>query len=312
MDRKKLQDLKILLLILPVAAVVFTSGCTSGGGGTVSFGPGVQIVTWEPDLKTQAYNSGDTVKLLLKVQNQGEFDAENVKAKLFGINLDEWGNGWSAEDDLGTLQAANEEYNTPGESKTKQWLLKAPDLEKGIEINYHPKVRVYYDYKTLATKTITVVDKTELRRIIQQGRTLPSAGPTTNTYGPLTVEITTGNFVKTGDNNHYLPINIKIRNTGSGSVSNEDTYSYGDEYDYPITVKVTLPSTLNIVEGEDCSSSGQTVEMWQGQEADITCKVSVSDVDISQDETIRVEADYRYQIDATTEVRVIGQQDTWW
>jgi hypothetical protein len=306
------KNLKALLLAFPIVAVILVSGCTDGGS-TISFGPGVQIVTWEPDLKTTSYNSDDQVKLLLKIQNTGEYDARDVTAQLFGININDWGGIWSDYETLGDLLAADEQYGTEGESKTHRWILDAPGLPKGTDLSYTPTVRVAYDYKTVAIKPITIVDRDELMRLIQDGRSIPGES-TTYTHGPLSVQITTGNFVKTERRDPYFPIHISVRNSGTGLVSEEGSYGVGgwDELDYPVDISVKLPSTMNIVGGQDCSSSGSTVEMWQGDEAEITCEVAVDDVEISQKEVIRVDVNYRYEIDASTTVRVIGEGQDYW
>ncbi len=295
-----------VLPLVVIAVVVAASGCTNTGS-TVSFGPGVSIVTWEPELKNQDYNSGDRVKLLLKVKNLGEMDAKDVRAKVYGIDLSSWGGTWSDEEDLGDLKAANEQYGTEGESRTKNWILEAPDLPKGTDVVYEPKVRVSYDYRTVATKPVTIVDREELRNLINQGKSIPSES-TKYTAGPLSVEISTGNFIKTGGRDPYMPIHISIKNSGNGIVSSEGYggFGWGGEYDYPVEVSVKLPDSMSITGGEDCDSSGKTVEMWGGKEAEITCEVSVMDVDISQKDVIEVDVDYRYQVDATTRVRVIG------
>ncbi len=305
-SRYKLGEILVVTLIM---LIVLSSGCVfpGGGGETVKFGPGVRIITWEPDLKGQPYLSGDRVKLLLKVQNMGEYDAKDVRAELYGISLTEWGAVWS-EEDLGDLKAANEQYNTPGETRTKQWILEAPVLPKGTEVLYEPKVRVSYDYTTVATKPVTIVDADELRRLIHQGKTIPGE-PTRYTSGPLSVEIITGDFIKTEGRDPYLPIHIIIRNIGEGTISNEGYYGWGDvEMDYPIEVTVKVPHTMHIVGGEECTGGSEVIEMWQGREAEVTCEVTVEPVEISQKEIIEVDVKYRYQVDATTQVKVIGEE----
>ena len=79
---------KYTLLVLPVLAVVLMSGCVSGPAAG-ALGPGVVITDFKPDFTT--VNSGDSVKLQLKLQNQGEVRAENAVAQIAGIDLSEWG-----------------------------------------------------------------------------------------------------------------------------------------------------------------------------------------------------------------------------
>ena len=80
--------LKLLVLILPIAAVVFVSGCTTGGIG--ASGPGIVVLNWEPD--HSSVESYDDVQLRLKVQNQGGEEAYNVRALITVLTFggDEW------------------------------------------------------------------------------------------------------------------------------------------------------------------------------------------------------------------------------
>jgi len=305
-----------LLLILPVIAVVIASGCI--GTTTPSTGPGVSILDFKPDFE-QLY-SGEKVKLQLKVQNLGEVEAENVRAEITGIDINEWrGFGAAfAEKDLGDLLPYDTVTNTPGEVKTVQWTdLYAPDLARGIEFPYEPIVRVSYDYRTTAYKPITLVDADELRAIKQQGKTLPSR-VTEYSSGPMTVEIRTGDFVKTsgmfGETYDIFPIYVKIINTlwESGGSATQKTFAGFGEADYPVYVTITPPSGTNFVFsgfGDDCGTA-VLVDLWQGKDAEITCEFEVTNPPtIREEKLITVELDYRYRIDATTQIKVIGTEE---
>jgi hypothetical protein len=304
------------LLFLSLIAVVVVSGCN--GTSTTGTGPGVSILEFTPDF-TQVF-SDEKVKLQLKVQNLGEAKAENVRAEITGIDIDEWrGFGVTfAQKELGDLIAYDSATTTPGEVKTVQWSdLYAPTLAKGIEFTYAPIVRVSYDYETKSIKKITLVDADELRSIQQRGGTLPSES-TQYSAGPLSVEIKTGDYVKTsgmfGDTYDIFPIYIKIINTeweGGGSVMPETFLGFGDE-DYPVHVEITPPSGTNFVFsgfGQDCGSS-MVVDLWKGKDAEITCELEVTNPPtIRQDGLITVDLEYRYRIDATTQITVIGTEE---
>ncbi len=315
------------LLILPLLAVVFVSGCV-GGGNTGTSGNGVVILEFRPDF-TQVY-SDDPVKLQLRIQNQGEVRARNVKAELTGINTAEWqqlGYGITTTEYLGDLQPYDPATNTPGAIKTKTWYLRAPMLAKGIDFTYTPIAKVGYDYTTTAQKPITIVDEDELRRIKQQGGTLPS-GITTYTAGPLAVEITTGDYVKTestgGTTYDVFPIHIKITNLriGNGAPTKED-FSYGgfigglyEEYDYPISVEITPPTGTNFVSSgfggyDDCTTGTIIKDMWNADEAQISCELEVtSPPSYREERLLTVKINYRYQLESTTSIRVFGTQQT--
>ena len=315
-----------LLAILPVLAVIAISGCTAlngigGNSNAVATGPGVAIQDWKPDFSKLF--SGEQLALQLRIQNQGQTRAKNVVAEVTGIDLSEWGTGgFNNYENLGDLIASDPVSNTAGETRTVQFQnLRAPQLAKGISFTYTPVARVSYDYATTAHKPITIVDQAELRRIQQQGKTLPSK-PATFTAGPLSVDILTGNYVKTGSGfgqtYDIFPIKVKITNTGGGTVvpkgflPGTSGYGFGQTKNYPVDVKITPPTGTTFVfsgfgGSDDCSAFQVTKDLWQGQDADITCELQVTNPpSISQEKLITVELSYRYFKDATTSVTVDG------
>lgn len=311
-----------ILLILP-ALVLLTSGCTWPPGGVTSIGSGVAINEFIPSLST--VNSGDEVKLMLKIENKGSTDALNVKAELTGINLDEWTAlfGDLFTETIGTLHGVDKEGNIPGGTSQKQWTLEAPMLPKGTSHDYNPEVRVSYDYKTTATRAVTIVDKDELQRIVQRGGSLPSSRPTEYSDGPIQVDIVTKN-VKTskemGRNYDIFPVHIRITNkdwSAGGTLINDQSLGVGyggigTNLLYPIQIRITPPIGTAFVfsnvfaENDDCSSV-LVKEMWKGHETELTCELEVVDPpNYKEDRLITVELTYRYQLPATTQVQVFG------
>jgi hypothetical protein len=320
MATKTLRDLRLLGFLAVVSLVVFTSGCTApGSSGGISYGKGVIIQGFESDMGSLSVESGDEISLMLKVQNQGELDALNVEAKIIGIDLDEWGTGfaWSDDKNLGDLHPPDPITKTEGQSKTTQWNLEAPELPTGTEFSYEPRVRVFYDYETKAVKPITLVDVDELKTIIQQGKTL-SGEATRSSAGPMTIEIRTGDFVKTQNYDDPFPLNVFITNdlweTG-GSVTEGSGYYGGwgfDKFQYPVKVTLTLPSGMSLVSSEGCSTSGEWVNLWKGKSAEITCEVRITDPpEYRQEKVIQAKVEYRYYLDALTTINVIGTEEDW-
>jgi hypothetical protein len=259
MAARNIPVMKNIVFLIAVSSAILVSGCVNDNHG-ISYGNGVLITAFESDLGATAVQSEDDVGLMLKVQNQGEVDATNVEAQIMGIDLDEWGTGFSWSGDkkqLGTLLAADPVTKTQGQIKTAQWTLTAPNLPSGTELTYEPRVRTFYDYRTRATKSVTLVDVEELRRIIQQGRSLPG-GSTRSSAGPLSVEVRTGDFVKTQNYDDPFPLNIFITNMiweSGGSVIEGSGYYGGwvsEDLRYPVKVTITLP--------EGMSLTGETTE----------------------------------------------------
>ncbi|MBU0953680.1 MAG: hypothetical protein KKA90_04685 [Nanoarchaeota archaeon] len=322
-----------LVALLSVVVVLGVSGCTGldflgwgqSSGGT---GPGVAILDFLPDFDDVF--SGESVRFQLRVQNQGEVRARNVVAELTGIDVSEWGmlGGTFTSKQLGDLLPYDPVTNIPGEIESATFTnLHAPSISKGLQHTYTPRVRVSYDYATVAQKPITVVDAEELTNIKQRGGTLPSK-VTTYTQGPLAVEITMQDYKKTsgvgifGDSYDIFPVHIKITNllhSSGGNVIQKTAFGgaggYGifDTATHPVTVKIEPPSGTQFVYssfGDDCSSFSVPVDLFQGRDADITCELVITNPPIIQEERIlKVELDYRYYVDAVTQIQVSGNKD---
>lgn len=287
------------LLPIMLIFVLLASGCTSSGGGT---GPGVVILSFEPDFAS--VESRDDVRLIVRVQNQGGMEAENLEAELAGIDPAEWGVFIRTKQlgSSGRMIPPRPQYGTEGETDMVTWDLKAPDLAGTLTQTYNPSVRVYYRYQTAATKPITLVNEDELRRLIQMGKSLPTK-EAAYTAGPLAVNIITGKYIKSTDEwGRTFPITIHIENTGSGAPSPK--YRGFEKEDYPVNVRINLPGGLSTA--GDCQTY-QTVDLWKGKSYDLTCDLRITNAPhIAEERTIEVKLDYDYYVDATTSVTVTG------
>jgi hypothetical protein len=286
------------LLILSVLTVVFVSGCIGDGPQGPTLGNGVSITAFEFDMPS--YESEDGVRLSLKVKNLGGVAAEEVLARLSGIDEDEWDIS-DTDEEIDDLSPPNVEFGTEGEERTVTWELEAPELPPGLSQTYRPAARVYYEYKTEATKPITLVNENEFRRLYQQGQTI-SSGSTQVSAGPLSVEIS-GKPVKIRDD-PVVPISFKITNSGNGVVASRS----GDvEDDYKVRLTIELPSEMSFE--DDCSKyrSGDEVFLWRGEDIDVVCDVEISRApDIAVEKTIRVTLEYEYYVDTSTSITVTG------
>jgi len=305
MKVKQPKGMKMLLLILPLLSVVAISGCTGTTTGP-TFGNGVVILNWEPTLSS--VESGDNLQLRIRVQNQGELTASNVNAVITGIVPDEWQISLN-QANFGDLAPPDRVQNTAGQTKQETFDAVAPNLPKGTTQQFTSQIRVFYTYRTTASKLITVVNDQELKRLQDEGKTLPSKD-TTSSAGPLKVTINAGKFLKSKEAglsfSRTFPITIDIQNIGGGVVSTQGTSTN----DYKVKFAIQTPSRLAI----DCANSGSffsnTVTLWKGQTATITCNVRINSPPISsEEENIKVILDYDYYIDASTTVTVTGIQE---
>jgi len=313
-EKKKMN----FLLLLPILAIVFVSGCTFPGGGTdTSKGPGVVIKSFIPELDN--VRSNEEVNLRGEIQNQGEARARNVVAELINIDVNEWGGfGTIAFQNLGDLLPFDPVAKTPGQTKQVAFTkLRAPSLPKNVQFTYEPTLRISYDYSTSTIKPISAIDADELTNIRLRGGTLPTK-PTQFTAGPLSVDIKTGDFVTTqdqfGTTYDIFPVNIRIDNTqwASGGTVEPEVLAIGQER-YPVRVKIEPPSWATFVftgfsGSQDCGSF-LTVDLFRGSNAEITCELQViSPPTVRTEGQIKVDLEYRYHIDKPTQIRVTGTQ----
>ncbi len=306
------------LLILPVA-VVLVSGCINLGGDTGVTGNGIVITKFEPSLKS--VESADDLILHLEVQNQGDVIGR-AAAKLIGIYPQDWG-VFQTDQLLDELRPADRERGTEGQIATADWRLTTPDLKRGERRTYDPMVRVFYSYETKVTKPITFVTSDELRRIVQNGESL-YADPTITSAGPLSVEVRTGEFVRTKDNwqQSYFPVQIDIENTGGGLIAGEN---------YPIGIEIEPPAgtmfkgdcpprsqtewggtfyDMHLPVGLTRPVSPKTIVMWNGRDTKVTCELKViTPPDYRQERELTVTLKYIYYTDQSTQIDVTGTEE---
>lgn len=307
MKEKHSRNLKPLLLLVPILAVVAISGCTQSTGPT--FGNGVTILNWEPTFSS--VESNDQLQLRIRVQNQGEVTAKNVNAILTGINVDEWGGfGVGNAINFNDLSPPDRIQNTAGQIRESSFSLAAPKIPKGTTQQYSPQVRVFYEYKTTAIKSITLVNENELRRLQDQSKTLSSTDTVTSA-GPLKVTVNTGKFIKARETGSYssntFPITIDIQNIGGGVVAR---YNMPQD-DYKVNVAIEFPSRLQPI---DCGTFlSNYVTLWKGQTASISCNLRISNPPLaSEAANIKITLSYGYYIDSTTTVTVTGTEESFY
>ncbi len=311
--------MNVKLLLILASIVILASGCTNIGlGGEGVSGNGIVITNFEPTLSN--IQSDDEVVLHLEVQNTG--DAIGMAAaELIGIYTQDW-NVFNTEQLIGELLPADEEAGTEGQLGTLYWRLRAPELQRGEKRTYEPIARMFYSYETRIIKPITFLTSEELRRAVQNGEALPSE-PAVVSAGPLSVDVRTGEFVRTKDDweQSYFPIEIRIQNTGGGLIAGEN---------YPIGIEVINPPGT-IFRG-DCPRMSQTewmtfdsqllpagltrpispkaIYLWDGKETTVTCELKVvNPPQYRESRELKVVLKYIYYQDAKIPITVTGTRE---
>jgi hypothetical protein len=319
-----LKNAKFLLLLCVIAVVVTTSGCTVPGN-TVTGGPGLVIETF----KTTPDNieSNEHVGVQLEARNMGGYNGQagmgvQAVAEIMAIDPIEWRVTPSAAMNFGPLLMPDPESQTQGGLGKVNWELIAPPLKRGTTKTYQILGRVYYPYETKVIKPVWFVTTEEMRRIVQNGEALAS-DPQTQSAGPLTVTVTTGNFVRATDwRNTKFQLQIKIDNTGGGVIIGKD---------YPIAVTVDYPTWVMPAGGGQCPPQDMWataiyatsvplvlpqpigrafVKMWNSRSTDITCEFSIVQPPSSRTSgDFKVTLGYIYSVDTSTQITVKGMEE---
>ena len=312
------------LVLLFVITVLMSSGCVNPlGGGQTSYTTGPGIVIEKFDTPLGMVESGEATNLHLEIRNQGEYDGElgigaPAIVELMQIDPSEWIIEPSPIMDLGTVLAPDAESQTSGGLSKMDGRITAPLLQAGQRQTQEIAARVYYQYETKARKAIQFVTNEEMRRMVQSGETFTS-DPLTQTAGPLTVTMNTGQIVPANElKNHRFQIQLRIDNTGSGQVRGEN---------YPVAVEVKYPAWVIPADGYCPSQTiwgtpiytdvpaglpqpvGNFVYVWDGRTTDITCEFEIIQPPASKTKgNFDITLGYIYSVEQTIQLEVKGTE----
>ena len=305
--------MKKILILMFVGLVIFSSGCVNLPWGKTSAPTtyGVVVNSFEPDFSE--VESGDDVDLYLEIENNGGSKAEDVTAFLY--NLGDLNNGQELSDnpyEFGSLEPPDESANLPGDIGTKTWTLTAPELPKGVTQVYSPRVRLFYKYHTIASTDITVLTKSEYKRLKEKNQ-LPEATPTTSiTKGPLSITISAREpVIYESGTREKFDVFITVGLIGQGSVFSPDAdYSNGevssDELD-KIKIKIDTDGATSASTGScDILNSFQEKTMRRGQSLTYSCELKPNTFTTRTMIPIRVTLYYGYLQDYSTSLTVRG------
>ncbi|MFB6075873.1 MAG: hypothetical protein ABEK17_01900 [Candidatus Aenigmatarchaeota archaeon] len=296
---------KFLTVIL-LTSIVFLSGCLQGGND-ISKGNGLDITnfgTYYPQVE-----SGEDFDIVVDVQNKGGKTARNVYAFLHGISTSKWSvSGSNPSRVASDLQGPDIEMEMEGESDFVTWNLVAPQQTEGVTFTYNPKVRVFYNYKTTASTSVPILDRKEYKRLVSNEENLPKQKVTQITKGPLGVTINSRSPVIAKGGREDFRISIKIQNLENGGIFHPNYINSVPNIPEDRTNEVRLKIDAPDVTPIDCNAyySPETISIRRGKEAMYNCELEVSNIITRRDVPVRVQLDYGYFIDETTQVKVRG------
>lgn len=284
-------------LITSLLLVLFISGCVNLGivGPTSLSGSGVKILAFEPEIRS-AY-SGESVDFQLKIKNMGSFEADNIEVD---IDISEWKCSISTGSSQSfSLIAPSDDMGTEGEEKIITWSCKAPTIAEGMNIPYEARVEVGYKYRTITSKTVTILPTSELIALENAGKALPSE-TLSQSDSPVMVEVQVKGPIRVrkvgGMSDVEFPVTIKISNIGGGIVQNNEV-NLGVE-------------GVGGLRHSDCDHS--RLPLWKGQSQTITCKMTTGSVNTLTQARIVATLEYDYLISSAANIEVIGASSGQW
>ncbi|MFH1978665.1 MAG: hypothetical protein ABIJ92_05040 [Candidatus Aenigmatarchaeota archaeon] len=296
-----------LPVLLSIFLIVAVSGCTMFVNPTSASGAGVVIEEFGPEFSNVfPFERSD---LEVKLKNEGSFTATDVVVDVLG--LEEWSEN-SRRDKCRSpfnLIAPNSQSGTQGEIVTCSIPFTAPDLTSGLAQTYIPVARVSYDYKTITRKSVSIVPRSELRRIENAGLEMPI--DTISISGsPISIDIESKSPIVTFKNYVVFPILIKFNNIGGGVVCKEDCKK-ADDWNR-LAFKIELGTRMEI--DNDCNTEMET-KLFKGETNAITCKIRAYDLIEGDAEStnrqeyvvkrdISVTSEYSYFIEKATSIIV--------
>jgi len=275
-----------LLLLIPI---IFLSGCISQPSGQTGRPIGVVIKKFYPDV-SEIY-AGESVTFFVTVENIGEEDAEDVKAKLFGLGTD-WGGEVGVEKEIGFLEKAVEENGGEGDA---WWDVTAPSTIRGEYVDYPAQVRVSYKYKSHGQGILKVINSEYKRLHPEEAET--SGAEFQATSAP--VEIRLSGVAKPfifREEGQTAYLEIKLGNIGQGKNYLEDL----------LDRKVRIDEIT--VNDQPCLNDIPQIVRLPREKGDyktISCKFELPSVEEWTTIPIYVEVSYNYFVDDKTTIRVL-------
>ncbi len=304
--------MKKILILVAVSAILFSSGCIEGMDffgreGKEVTTTGVVVNEFAPDFSE--VESGDKFDLYLEIENTGGAEATDVWAHLYGYDVLE------KDYEFGTLEPPDEDAGIPGEIKDCTWEdIIAPSYPEGVVYEYKPRLRLMYDYKTLASANLNLLTKTEYRRLKERNQLSIEPITTQVTKGPVSIEINARNPIIIDDfSEDKISFRVNINIIGKGTVfkyshDNSNFNLEDDELD-KIIIKIDADGVSDSPGVETCKAfrQEQEISMRRGKTYVYSCELTPEEFSARRTIPISVEIKYGYFEEYTTTITVRGK-----
>lgn len=295
MDSGKLYIAMALIFLIAI------SGCSKKSGGEEDIAaPSAVLTRFEFD--PASVFPGDLTFLEIEVQNNLEFEIEDMKIMLFNPPFGDCAGCWKIEsvsppctalEDfwacIGNLRPGDKEFDIEGETRIARWNIRAPEISESSSQSYEFFARVHYKYKTIGISEITLINRKELTGNVS--RSIPEVK---NSNSPVKFSITTQSPIVISDRAEKINICIKPEKVGdeviySPNVNPED---FSEAHRDMILVSVEL------------SGTGQKRMLEMNLNSKRCFEFSSGEVRIKKTLPVIIRGDYRVYKDFSREITV--------
>jgi len=318
------RDSKIFLVL--ISAVLITSGCVENSESESNTSP---ISVNEFSITPNPAPGDQTARVQMELQNNGDSDAENAYATLFGPTFSS-GEGqkrtWRTSDggevvpsdrtmDFRGLNSGTE--SSPAIPARDTLRFTTPNIDEGRINSYNFNARIQYDYRTTADTEIQVMSN-ERYQETGASQTSPEVE---NSDGPIQVEVqgtTPHVFYDTGTADDEICLTVTNEGTGdpflvttdNGVSPAEDGSGYDIDDSASDKVELRVEDVGNI-EFDSQDSEGAVVVDMIGNEGyqcfDMRLEGLGQITDLEQTTEIPIEVIYGYEEETSTSVTVEGR-----
>ena len=295
-------------ILLFLTLIIFIAGCTPKENGTPAGtfiggteGVGIEFVSLAPP---SSFSQDDQVSLRILLTNKGETRVQtgNAKARIFGINLENFGLQNIYKSNLGPIEAQGEFTATGGEQEINFGQIRyTPSIIN--QESFTLRARLCYPYQTLV-KTDVCIQSLISQESQSEVCSLTGEKVVSGSVSGAPVQVTS--ITEQTRGNDQVRIDIKIENKGLGEIYSidskcEDLDDDIKRFDNKDKIKIKVKSPLDVKcgfrTGEPSSEGFVTLD--ENKAATLSCWKNVNEPIVDK---LDLQLDYLYRDQATKQV----------
>lgn len=324
-------------LVLSLFAVVFVAGCIQApaflaqfAGTTKMMTKGLSVTDFSA-MPTEQF-AGRNVRLSLTLENTGGNTTGNILACISGENFPGLTQGsykqgfWELSPFTDNvckktrgLNPPDPNQQIPGGTTNVKWTVTAPIIPEGMSLTDTFTARLFYEYSTKASLSLTAIAEAERIAMAQRGESVPTF-KVEKTEGPIEIDMDIApQPVILIDSEAFANLKITLTNTGGGALFDTKDFKFTDSREMR-TVKedkmnrlvlglVYPKDKMTIVCGEQQPKKDQyQIELFK-EKYIVSCDIRIKDSTLTTKKSypIFVFANYGYYQDASVGVRVTSR-----